>query len=255
MAQRFNPPPGWQVPAGFAPTQGWQPDPSWPPAPPGWNFWVDDAVGTYGAASQPGYGAQQPGYGEQQPGYGGASQPSGYGPSNPGAAGPGHPGMHNAGTPGAHGGGNAYDPSPTTGQANAYDPSPNTGQPGAYDPSMAPGGASMALVEKQVKDGRRNILIGLGVAAVALVVWIVSYSAAGPGDTYLRPWYFVLFGVIFGIRGIVEYVKAKKQLAQAQAAAGGGLYGTGMGGSDIPGSGTGDSPFGGPKGKGDDLYR
>lgn len=42
MAQRFNPPPGWQVPADFVPPQGWQPDPSWPPAPPNWNYWLDD---------------------------------------------------------------------------------------------------------------------------------------------------------------------------------------------------------------------
>jgi hypothetical protein len=51
---RFNPPPGWPVPAqGFVPGQGWQPDPSWPPAPPGWQFWLPDdrepAYQEYGA--------------------------------------------------------------------------------------------------------------------------------------------------------------------------------------------------------------
>lgn len=40
---RFNPPPQWPVPPGWTPPQGWMPDPSWPPAPPGWQFWVEDA--------------------------------------------------------------------------------------------------------------------------------------------------------------------------------------------------------------------
>lgn len=37
---RFNPPPGWPVPAEWTPTPDWKPDPSWPPAPPGWRFWL-----------------------------------------------------------------------------------------------------------------------------------------------------------------------------------------------------------------------
>jgi hypothetical protein len=38
---RFNPPPGWPVPAkGWVPPPNWQPDPSWPPAPPGWPLWI-----------------------------------------------------------------------------------------------------------------------------------------------------------------------------------------------------------------------
>ncbi|UFU05627.1 hypothetical protein [Ruania halotolerans] len=240
MAQRFNPPPGWQVPAGFAPTQGWQPDPSWPQAPSGWNFWVDDAAG-YGEASQGGYGSQ--------PGYGGASPAGGYSPSNPG--------VQNPSSPGAHGGGNAYDPAPATGQTGPY--AQSTNQPGGYDPSMAPGGASMALIEKQVKDNRRGMWIGFAIAAAALLIFLISFgiAASSPtGGTYFRPWWFGLIGLAIGIRGAVSYSKAKKQLAQAQAAAGGGLYGTGMGGSSIPGSGSsGDTPFGGQSGKGDDLYR
>jgi hypothetical protein len=44
MAYRFNPPPGWEVPAGFTPADGWTPDPSWPPAPEGWEFWLADPV-------------------------------------------------------------------------------------------------------------------------------------------------------------------------------------------------------------------
>jgi hypothetical protein len=40
MAHRFNPPPGWDVPAGFTPDEAWTPDPAWPPAPPGWEFWL-----------------------------------------------------------------------------------------------------------------------------------------------------------------------------------------------------------------------
>lgn len=42
---RFNPPPGWPVPqANWRPPSDWVPDPSWPPAPPGWRFWIEDAV-------------------------------------------------------------------------------------------------------------------------------------------------------------------------------------------------------------------
>jgi len=42
MAKRYNPPPGWQVPAeGWRPSFAWKPDPSWPPAPVGWVFWVE----------------------------------------------------------------------------------------------------------------------------------------------------------------------------------------------------------------------
>jgi hypothetical protein len=44
MAYRFNPPPGWEVPAGFTPADGWTPDPSWPPAPEGWQFWLAEPV-------------------------------------------------------------------------------------------------------------------------------------------------------------------------------------------------------------------
>ncbi|HEX9032524.1 MAG TPA: DUF4190 domain-containing protein [Streptosporangiaceae bacterium] len=50
MALRFNPPPGWPLPAGFMPPQEWQPDPSWPPVPPEWQLWIDD--GTFGGAYQ-----------------------------------------------------------------------------------------------------------------------------------------------------------------------------------------------------------
>lgn len=38
---RFNPPPGWNVPAGdWTPPAGWKPDPDWPSAPSGWQFWL-----------------------------------------------------------------------------------------------------------------------------------------------------------------------------------------------------------------------
>ncbi|HZQ32043.1 MAG TPA: hypothetical protein VFB19_09935 [Mycobacterium sp.] len=41
---RFNPPPYWPLPPGWTPPAGWYPDPRWPPAPPGWEFWVEDAI-------------------------------------------------------------------------------------------------------------------------------------------------------------------------------------------------------------------
>jgi hypothetical protein len=43
-AVRFNPPPGWVVPAGFDPRRGHLADPAWPSAPEGWAFWVPDAT-------------------------------------------------------------------------------------------------------------------------------------------------------------------------------------------------------------------
>lgn len=42
---RFNPPPGWDVPAGFMPPVGWRPDPRWPAAPPSWPLWIVDPAG------------------------------------------------------------------------------------------------------------------------------------------------------------------------------------------------------------------
>ena len=44
-ASRFNAPPGWPPPPpGWIPPAGWTPPSNLPPAPPGWNWWVDDAV-------------------------------------------------------------------------------------------------------------------------------------------------------------------------------------------------------------------
>lgn len=56
MSPRFNPPPGWPLPAGFVPPAGWQPDPSWPAMPPDWPLWVADD-------STPGWSA----YADQSP--------------------------------------------------------------------------------------------------------------------------------------------------------------------------------------------
>lgn len=55
MAARYNPPPNWPPPPpGWTPPAGWQPDPAWGPAPPGHQFWVDDAEP--GAPASPAYG-------------------------------------------------------------------------------------------------------------------------------------------------------------------------------------------------------
>lgn len=56
---RFNPPPGWPLPADFTPEPGWQPDPSWPPPPPGWQLWVDDGQPAASGGPAP-YGMGQP---------------------------------------------------------------------------------------------------------------------------------------------------------------------------------------------------
>lgn len=97
MAQRFNAPPGWNVPPDFVPTSDWQPDPSWPQAPAGWNFWVDDAaqsVGSYGTPA-PTDGAGEGGYGTPSAGAYGAD-PSPYGTAAPGAFGSTAPGSAQA---------------------------------------------------------------------------------------------------------------------------------------------------------------
>jgi hypothetical protein len=40
-AFKYNPPPGWVVPAeDWVPPDGWTPDPAWPPAPADWVFWI-----------------------------------------------------------------------------------------------------------------------------------------------------------------------------------------------------------------------
>ncbi|WP_156252290.1 hypothetical protein [Pseudactinotalea terrae] len=184
MAQRFNAPPGWNVPPDFVPTSDWQPDPSWPPAPEGWNYWVDDA-----AQPAPAYGA---------------------------------PSDQSYGTPGNQPHGSPADQGTTPYGSASVPNSPYTAPAGAYG-STAPGSAHAALAQHQGASGKRNMLIGIGVFVVAIVVWVVSYSAAGPGDRYFAPWYFVLIGIILTIRGLVDMNKAKKaeaaQLGYGQGSA------------------------------------
>src|SRR5699024_9054181 len=80
MSQRFNAPPGWQVPEGFVPPTGWQPDPSWPAAPAGWNFWVDDAAPQAAPGAAPGApAADAPAAGYGPATHGGYGDPAGYG--------------------------------------------------------------------------------------------------------------------------------------------------------------------------------
>ncbi len=214
---------------------------------------MDDAAG-YGSAeydSASGYGMGG-GYGGTG-GYGqSAAGPGMHHAGGPGIEDPRNPGMRAAGSPGVHSPGGAYDPAPSTGAAgpydaghagshgNPYDPSPNTGQPGQYDPSSVSGSAHLAIAEKKAKAAGRQSLMGIVFVALAVVINLVS----GERATFL--WGVLLVGVFITIRGIVAYVKAKKELAAARAATGGGLYGSEMGGSDLPG-------FGGSRN--DDLYR
>ena len=53
MVFRFNPPPGWDVPAGFTPEPDWRPDTSWPPAPADWEFWLPEPVAPPPAPGEP----------------------------------------------------------------------------------------------------------------------------------------------------------------------------------------------------------
>ncbi|CAM3371412.1 hypothetical protein OCAE111667_06090 [Occultella aeris] len=166
MSQRFNAPPGWQVPPNFTPPEGWQPDPAWPPAPAGWNYWVDDAAG-----SAAGMTGQNPGYGAplgQNPAYGPGSSPA-YGPGS--------------------------------------------SAPAGASPYGASGTASAALAQEEVKKARNSALIGFGILAAAVLVFAISFGIAASSSTggrYYFPWYFMLAGLIVGIRGLVAYNKAKK---------------------------------------------
>lgn len=105
------------------------------------------------------------------------------------------------------------------------------GDPGGYNPAQAPGSANVALAQKQVKDNKRLMFIGFGVAAAALLIFVVSFSIAASsptGGTYYFPWYFGLIGLAIGIRGAVATSKAKKALAQLNPSAGlTGAYGGG----------------------------
>ena len=119
------------------------------------------------------------------------------------------------------------------------------GDPGGYHPAQAPGSANVALAQKQVKDNKRLMFIGFGIAAAALLIFVVTYgiAASSPtGGTYYRPWYFGLIGLAIGIRGAVATSKAKKALAQLNPSAGlTGAYGGG------PASSGPMPPAGGPQ--------
>lgn len=103
------------------------------------------------------------------------------------------------------------------------------GDPSSYDPSYAPGSANVALAQKQIKDNKRLMLIGFGIAAAALLIFVVTFAIAASsptGGTYYFPWYFGVIGLALGIRGAVATSKAKKALAQLNPSAGlAGAYG------------------------------
>lgn len=130
-------------------------------------------------------------------------------------AAPAAPGFGSASTPTGYGsqGGPAYGTPSSPAYGAAADQNPYGAAPAGAFGSTAPGSANAAMAEQQGAAGKRNMLIGIGVFVVAIVVWIVSYSAAGPGDRYFAPWYFVLIGIILTIRGLVDMNKAKKAQA------------------------------------------
>lgn len=97
------------------------------------------------------------------------------------------------------------------------------GDPSSYSAAQAPGSANVALAQKQIKDNKRMIYIGFGVAAAALLVFVVSFAIAASsptGGTYYFPWYFMLIGIAIGIRGAIATSKAKKALAQLNPSGG-----------------------------------
>lgn len=234
MAQRFNPPPGWQVPPGFVPTSDWQPDPSWPQAPDGWSYWVDDAPqqaaapsygtpaaeGSYGSASTPSYGSasgSQPG----APSYGSASAPS-YGSAS--SQQDGQP-YGAASSPAA--GGVPYGTSPETGGVPYGSPN------GAYG-STAPGSASAAMAQAQAAGARKSIFLGIGFLVGGIVFTVVVLNFG-----YWSTWMFLLpiFGIITLIRGLIDQGKARKAMAAANPQGMGSPYpGTTPPGQNPPGT-------------------
>src|SRR5699024_3037002 len=135
------------------------------------------------------------------------------------------------------------------------------GDPGSYSAAQTPGSANVALAQKQVKDNKRLMFIGFGIAAATLVIFAVTYgiAASSPtGGTYYFPWYFGLVGLAIGIRGAIATSKAKKALAQLNPSAGlAGAYGGGPASSGpMPPAG---GPQAEPRGEGGsslgDLYR
>lgn len=68
MQYRFNPPPGWPVPAqGWTPPEDWQPDPTWPPPPADWQLWLPEQTGVDDSARRPSWAATPAGEQQREP--------------------------------------------------------------------------------------------------------------------------------------------------------------------------------------------
>jgi len=132
-----------------------------------------------------------------------------------------------AGAPAGQGGPAGFGPS----GFGPDQPGGGYGVAGSYNPAQAPGSANVALAQKQVKDNKRLMFIGFGVAAATLLIFVVTFgiAASSPtGGTYYFPWYIGLVALAVGIRGAVATSKAKKALAQLNPSAGlAGAYGGG----------------------------
>lgn len=189
MTQRFNAPPGWDVPAGFVPPDGWQPDPSWPTPPQDWTWWVEDAA--------PGAAPSVSG-----PTATGAAAAAGVGGvvSGAGPGGQGDP----YGAAGAQSGGHGGAPYPLADGQQAA--------PYGQSASPYPGGGTVqeAQADAQLKQARRGAILGAAAFVVGLVVTVVSYNAAGPGEDPRVWWGPMLFGPIIAIVSLVRMSKAKK---------------------------------------------
>lgn len=57
------------------------------------------------------------------------------------------------------------------------------------------------------RPGAKSMLIGFGIALVGLIATVVTFAVAAPGGGFVVAWGAILFGVIQGIRGLVQALR------------------------------------------------
>jgi hypothetical protein len=62
--------------------------------------------------------------------------------------------------------------------------------------------------EVALKRGRVHMGLGGAMFVIGLVITLATYGAADPGGTYTVMWGAMVFGLLWFIAGVVEYVKA-----------------------------------------------
>jgi hypothetical protein len=78
---------------------------------------------------------------------------------------------------------------------NAF--SPNAFSPNAFSPNaVTPTGLN--------RPGMKMMLWGFGAAVVGIIITVVTFVAAAPGQTFVVAWGAIIFGSIRGIMGAVH---------------------------------------------------